>query len=60
MSEQSNEHTSGQSTEQDRPAEDEVVEPDASGVGPREDDQTVSAEDLVELKDDPKPMEPSD
>ena len=51
---------SEQSSGRDRPAEDEVIEPDASGVGPREDDQTVSAEDLVELKDDPKPMEPSD
>ena len=51
---------SEQSSGGDRPAEDEVIEPDVSGVGPREDDQTVSTEDLVELKDDPKPMEPSD
>lgn len=42
-------------TEQD----DEDVAPDAMGVGPREDDETVTAEDLVELKDDPEPMEPS-
>ena len=56
MSEQRNE----QSDERDRATDDDLVEPDVSGVGPREDDQTVSAEDLVELKDDPKPMEPSD
>lgn len=39
---------------------DEGVAPDLTGVGPREDDQTVTAEDLIELKDDPEPGEPTD
>lgn len=40
--------------------DDEGIAPDLTGVGPREDDETVSAEDLIELKDDPEPVEPSD
>ncbi len=40
--------------------DDEGVAPDLAGVGPRDDDQTVTAEDLVELKDEPTPVEPSD
>ena len=53
MSEQSNEEQAS------RPQDDESVAPDLTGVGPREDDETVTAEDLVELQDDPKPVEPS-
>ncbi len=31
-----------------------------SGTGPRDDDETVSADDLTELQDDPTAVEPSD
>ena len=55
MSESRNENEDRTPQQQD----DEAVAPDVMGVGPREDDETVTAEDLVELKDDPEPMEPS-
>ena len=42
-----------------QPQDDEAVAPDLTGVGPREDDETVTAEDLIELQDEPKPAEPS-
>lgn len=54
-----NEQTDAEDEGSAPPAEDSVA-PDLTGVGPREDDETVSAEDLIELKDDPEPMEPSD
>ena len=31
-----------------------------SGTGPRDDDETVSADDLTELQDDPTAVEPTD
>ncbi|GAB2696422.1 hypothetical protein [Thalassiella azotivora] len=37
-----------------------AVELPGSGTGPREDDETVSADDLTELKDEPTPVEPPD
>lgn len=32
---------------------------EGSGTGPRDKDETVSAEDLITLHDEPTPMEPS-
>jgi hypothetical protein len=35
-------------------------DPGGSGTGPRGDDETVSADDLTELQDDPTAVEPTD
>ena len=43
------------------PQEDEPrIELPGSGTGQRDDDETISAEDLITLTDEPKPAEPSD
>jgi hypothetical protein len=44
----------------DVPDEDQGNELPWSGSGPREDDETVTAEDLTELQDEPRPGEPTD